>query len=858
MVAMLFLYALAFPAVAMLVLAGLAWFPSRGTGRLVRLDVGLAWSAALVQLALVPVDVTGALGSGSPARLDLWWKSCYWYAWLIQVLVLPVHMELTRRGEFDPVTRLRGALRYNVTYYGVLLGVASLGVLALLFSGRLEPRNVIGFSIAFSNAYGLAGAIFLMGYGLVAVPRSLWRSADLDAQLDRAARAVAAHAARARDAHVKLSEVALRARAASVLFGPRDPLRPAMDAVLAELEPVGGAAFAPSPDARPPGDDDLDVFDLADLAQLRRTLVAAARDAERERALYGEAVAAALGLEAVAAKTAEGPPGPSASFAERRSWLLECVAPFWIRRALAVAAVVASVCVVLAETTMSPKLPDLSVFSRIIRAARGSPLLGEAVVLLCLAYPCACAYYAVYRMGNLSFYRMVPGHTDAYSLCYSALLVCRFATPLAFNFMAAIAAPAGRNASAPNKNNLGAAAAATAAVAATQAMTTTAARGGRSLLFKLFASSPAAPLGTSPGAGLGAAAMGGLGASPGAESAGGFGWSSSFSPSPSLSSSSLLATAASAAASVAASPSLSAASASASSVAHDVTGTRFYAIFGKLMESQPLIGWRFTTFAPVALAPYCLLVALGLFDPIAKLLGSRGGRLVFRDDGDGEASAAAVGRRLLRAEAEAASRGAELGSGLQLGAAPGDGRGASRWRAPPQAAALARLLGGNAPVSPTASFTAAGGPHSAGGAAGSFHGPAPNLASRLSTALATALGRTRDSGGSFGSHHGTGQGVSSAAAAMGAAAGGGTGRGLWWPAEGGGGGLGTGGRGGGSSGTLATDALLGPSTGSGTESIFGGSGSAGRDVFASLDSDAALSGWRAKYVGGTGGNGHNV
>lgn len=182
----------------------------------------------------------------------------------------------------------------------------------------------------------------------------------------------------------------------------------------------------------------------------------------------------------------------------------------------------------------------------------GSPFATELLCFLFLAYPCTCAYYSLYRhgsvmqsraglnckgwrhsgghcssdlqaclvcayciatyhavvispyrLGRFAFYRMVPRHTDAYSLCYSgegcrasqqllplqpsgaqqqftvlqpvqarqgcciphcswaglqelatllpahpmpdaALLMCRFAAPLAFNFMAAIAMPEAR------------------------------------------------------------------------------------------------------------------------------------------------------------------------------------------------------------------------------------------------------------------------------------------------------------------------------------------------------------------------------------------------------------------------------
>ena len=52
-------------------------------------------------------------------------------------------------------------------YYGVLLGVATAGLVLLLAAGRLAPANILGFCIAFSNAYGLvAGAALLQRPGV--------------------------------------------------------------------------------------------------------------------------------------------------------------------------------------------------------------------------------------------------------------------------------------------------------------------------------------------------------------------------------------------------------------------------------------------------------------------------------------------------------------------------------------------------------------------------------------------------------------------------------------------------------------------------------------------------------------------
>lgn len=56
--------------------------------------------------------------------------------------------------------------------------LAVAGILILLMSGELAPSNVLGFCVAASNAFGLIAGIFLMGYGLVAIPRNLWRTSD--------------------------------------------------------------------------------------------------------------------------------------------------------------------------------------------------------------------------------------------------------------------------------------------------------------------------------------------------------------------------------------------------------------------------------------------------------------------------------------------------------------------------------------------------------------------------------------------------------------------------------------------------------------------------------------------------------
>lgn len=425
----------------------------------------------------------------------------------------------------------------------------------LLASGSLKASNVVGFAIAFSNAYGLAAAIFLMGYGLVAIPKELWKRADAGGERLRLYHYAGLQAERVQGAHKRLSAAVLMSRKTSALFSKSDPLRKYMDMVV-ELAASIGDDFKFSVTSVPEGAE-LDFFDKCDLARLRKLLKSSLKDYEREKALYVEAVERYLNLEEraeradVAMKPADDAPLMDKVVWFRDSWQLH----YWAFRLAAIAATAASIAVVVAETTVSASLPDSSIVSlslRSVATGRHSFFLVQFLSSGFLAYPVYCAYYSLYKMGQVTFYRLVPRHTDAYSLCYSGFLMTRFAAPLAFNFLAAIALPTKK--------------------------------------------------GETVGAG---------GTLP------------------------------------------------------DVTSTVFYHEFGELMSRQPLIGWQFTTFAPAALGPYVLLLAIGFFDPLVKtvgsmlqtLFGSSGGseapvNIQFQDDFELRSGYADSGRRLLMIESE--------------------------------------------------------------------------------------------------------------------------------------------------------------------------------------------------------------
>ena len=107
-------------------------------------------------------------------------------------------------------------------------------------------------------------------------------------------------------------------------------------------------------------------------------------------------------------------------------------------RVLAVALGAFSVLTVWAEGTMfstqAMEGADVSPFSAMVRAAKDKGGLHMAVAIP-LGYMCWCAYHSLFRLGMFSFYALVPGHTDSFSLLINAALTCRFAAPLSLNFL---------------------------------------------------------------------------------------------------------------------------------------------------------------------------------------------------------------------------------------------------------------------------------------------------------------------------------------------------------------------------------------------------------------------------------------
>ena len=412
-----------------------------------------AWVTSASIIALVPVDIYSTLTRADPGALPALWAAAYWATQALTWCVIPLAQCASDAGDFTPLARLKTAAADCARFYGLVAAGAAAGVLALLAAGRLAWRQLVPLSMVLVNAYGLVAVVLLLGYGLVSIPRSLWRASFPDARLRACYAGVAASAERLAAAAAEARAVAAVVAATVAPVPRRDPLRPAADIVMAQAEAT--APYKPSAAPRDAGgrpaldgltDADLDygADGLPGLAALRRRLIRSTGAYNGVRAQYVGAAREALALEAVAAARAAGDaaralaPGAAADPLARARAVYTVHAAPWVARVAAAVLAALSATVVWSEATIGTGAhPDLSPFSRALHAAGAAttPLRAHILAGAPLAYMAAAAYAALFSLGVFPFYRVVPRATEPRSLLANAGQVSRFAAPLAYNFL---------------------------------------------------------------------------------------------------------------------------------------------------------------------------------------------------------------------------------------------------------------------------------------------------------------------------------------------------------------------------------------------------------------------------------------
>lgn len=170
------------------------YLPLRSTPGYLLLPVFLALALPCSIIVLVPIDLASTDDSDSQHSRGIWlppravlitWRITYWLTFVLTWFILPFLGEYCDSGYRDAKSRSIYSLRVNARYQLIGLGIGIAGLVYFILENGFHMASIKGMVMALAYLYGLIFAMGLMGHGLVALPRRLYKSAWVGQRLRR-------------------------------------------------------------------------------------------------------------------------------------------------------------------------------------------------------------------------------------------------------------------------------------------------------------------------------------------------------------------------------------------------------------------------------------------------------------------------------------------------------------------------------------------------------------------------------------------------------------------------------------------------------------------------------------------------
>ena len=354
-------------------------------------------------------------------------------------------------GYRDPRARMIYSLRSNAKYQLIVLACATVGLVYMIISNGFDFTAVKALVMALAYVWGLILAIYLMGHGLVAVPRRMFRNANVSSRLRRIQGQAPKVHEKLEDSLLSLAEIEAQiAQLKQRKTGTAQDFREWIDELVEQAgalnNRVGHEATVAEATAKVPA-----VITDRYLADLSRRLARARQQRARYVDEWDGIVQTASDLQTIldskaSKKLTFGRSSPQSSYLDRLSF----VTPYMryhlhihvipsLRLAFGGILSLASVSILWSEIIRFPA-PQLSAVSlTVIHHPSNKDYQigfgGQLLAVFWTSYMCACALSSVNDVPVWGQRALVPRNTYPESACWYAGQIAKLTVPLAYNFL---------------------------------------------------------------------------------------------------------------------------------------------------------------------------------------------------------------------------------------------------------------------------------------------------------------------------------------------------------------------------------------------------------------------------------------
>lgn len=420
----------------------------------------MSFTLGFAGIILLPIDLS--LDDSTNNVLYSLWLFLYGSTFVLAWLVLPLLQECASSGQFTQATQLIAGGRQLLKGYRnvILVGI----VILIGISIHLHTINVFGFVMALGNTYGLLLVILLLGYGLVDIPRRLWRQSKPAQELQRV-QIMATHADEnlfeavwaLQDVEQAIDEIASGAESLNRMLPTDAHIGHCLDLLtkkrqeMAVLSPELQRRRTNNPNHHAQShtakttddDDDSKELSLDYLATLHRRLQHAQQDVASAQQQWNFVVQKAdfysklIQLSSPEATTTALPPHSNSLQQElSKHWYTKFRTPTYQISSMVCAAL--SVLVFWGELTLSVGWKFLSPLGLALQITQstGSYIVQTITALLPLLYMAICVYGSMFQVSFFGQYQLRGHHqSSAVALLFNAQYLVRLQFPLGYNYL---------------------------------------------------------------------------------------------------------------------------------------------------------------------------------------------------------------------------------------------------------------------------------------------------------------------------------------------------------------------------------------------------------------------------------------
>lgn len=186
---------IALSTISFIVLAILRYYlPLRTTPAFYLVPIFFALWLPTIVVVLVPIDLASTTTADDEPSRGIWlpervilvsWRITYWLTFMLTWFILPILAEYSDSGYREPKDKFMYSIRQNTQFLALVGAVGVVGFVYVTMSYGLSLDVLKSLVMSLSYIIGLVTAIYLMGHGLVSIPRRLVRDASITGRLRR-------------------------------------------------------------------------------------------------------------------------------------------------------------------------------------------------------------------------------------------------------------------------------------------------------------------------------------------------------------------------------------------------------------------------------------------------------------------------------------------------------------------------------------------------------------------------------------------------------------------------------------------------------------------------------------------------